>query len=56
MIRVLDRLTLGGIAAGLALVLQPWWSGGLKAGFFLTIAAVLGQIVTAHLLPAEEER
>lgn len=53
-LRVLDRLTLVGVAVGLALVLQPWWTGGFRAGFFFTIAAVLGQIVASHLLPEDD--
>jgi hypothetical protein len=53
-IRRLDRLTLAGIAAGLALVLQPWWAAGFRAGFFVAIAAVLGQIATSHLLWEED--
>ena len=49
----LDRLTLIGIAAGIALMLQPWWSAGLEAGFFVTAIFVVAQIVAAHL-PSEE--
>lgn len=54
-VRVLDRLTLIGIGLGLALVLQPWWAVGFRAGFFFTIAAVLAQIVTSHLRSEEAE-
>ena len=50
----IDRLTLVAIALGIAVTLQPWWSGGFRIGFFLTIAATLAQIVTSHLLPKEE--
>jgi len=46
----LDRLTLVGIAAGLALELQPFWSDGLRAGFLVTLVAVVLQIVFAHLV------
>jgi hypothetical protein len=53
-IRRLDRLTLAGIAAGLALVLHPWWAAGFRAGFFVVMAAVLGQIATSHLLAEED--
>ncbi len=53
-LRALDRLTLAGVVLGLALVLQPWWAGGFRLGFFFTIAAVLGQIVTSHLVPEED--
>jgi len=46
---VLDRLSLWGMALGLAAVLQPWWSAGFRLGFALTGAAVVLQIVAAHL-------
>jgi hypothetical protein len=45
----LDRATLAGIAAGVALLLQPWWPAGFRFGFLVTAAATLGQIVAAHL-------
>ncbi len=48
-----DRLTLAGIALGLALLFQPWWALGFRLGFFLTAAATLAQVVTSHLLPRE---
>lgn len=44
----LDGLALGGMTAGAALELQPWWSGGLRAGFFLLLAAVLLHVYTSH--------
>jgi len=47
----LDRLTLIAIALGIAVMLQPWWVRGFRAGFFLTLIATLGQIVTSHMLP-----
>jgi len=53
-LRALDRLTLAGIALSIALMLQPWWHGGFRVGFFLALASTLGQIVTAHLVPREE--
>jgi hypothetical protein len=49
---VCDRLTLVGIAAGLALELQPFWSDGLRVGFLVTLAAVVLQILFAHLVAA----
>jgi hypothetical protein len=52
--RTLDRLTLWGIGLGVALMLQPWWAGGFRAGFLATLAAVGAQIVTSHLLPRED--
>ena len=50
----LDRLTLLGVGLGVALMLQPWWSGGFRAGFFLTLFFVGAQIVASHLLPPED--
>ena len=49
LVQRLDRLTLAGIAVGTALMLQPWWSGGFEAGFFVTAVFVAAQIVAAHL-------
>ena len=50
--RRLDRASLAGIAAGLALELQPFWDGGLRAGFFLLLASVVLQIVSSHAAAA----
>ncbi len=44
----LDRASLLGIAAGLALELQPFWDGGLRAGFLVLLAAVVLQIAASH--------
>ena len=49
LVRRCDRLALAGIGAGLALLFQPWWAAGFRAGFFLTLAATLAYIVTSHL-------
>jgi hypothetical protein len=46
--RRLDRASLAGIAAGLALELQPFWDGGLRAGFFVLLFSVVLQIVSSH--------
>jgi hypothetical protein len=45
----LDRAALAGLALGAAAMLQPWWSGGLKWGFFLALAATILHTVTSHL-------
>ncbi len=47
-----DRITLLAMAAGLALLLAPGWDHAMEAGFFLTLAATIAQIVVAHLPPA----
>jgi hypothetical protein len=46
--RRLEGLALAGMAIGVATMLQPWWSGGMRAGFFLTFACTIGQIVFSH--------
>ncbi|MBI5363174.1 MAG: hypothetical protein HZA53_08340 [Planctomycetes bacterium] len=46
---ILERAALVGMGLGVALMLQPWWSGGLRAGFFATLACTLLQIVSSHL-------
>ena len=48
----LERAALGGMVLGIGLMLQPWWAGGLRAGFFATLACTLFYIVVSHL-PAE---
>jgi hypothetical protein len=50
--RALDRASLLGIAAGLALELQPFTDSGLRAGFFVLIVAVVLQIVSSHVVAA----
>lgn len=50
----LEGWTLVGMALGVALMLQPWWPGGMRAGFFVTLGSTLAQIVLGHM--AERER
>jgi len=50
-----DRATLWGMALGLALMLQPWWTGGLRVGFFVTLGGTVAQIVASHLRPSHGE-
>jgi len=47
--KLLDRLALAGMALGVGLILQPWWAGGFRAGFFATLVFTLLHIVTSHL-------
>jgi len=49
LLRWIDRAALAGIAAGVAMMLQPLWAGGFRAGFFVVAAATLGHIITSHL-------
>ena len=51
--KALDKLSLCAMVFGMALVLQPWWRGGFAVGFGVTLAAVVLQIVAAHL-PGKE--
>jgi hypothetical protein len=44
-----EGLALLGMALGVAVMLQPWWTGGMRAGFFLTAACTIAQIVLSHL-------
>jgi hypothetical protein len=46
-----DKALLYCMGLGTALMLQPFWDGGLKWGFFLTLASTILEIVTAHMLP-----
>ena len=50
-----DPLTLIAIAVGLAVMLQPFWPGGFRVGFFLTLVATVAQVVASHL-GGEESR
>ena len=50
MIATLDKLSLVGMALGVAMMLQPWWGDGFRAGFFATIACTILQIVASHLV------
>ena len=43
-----ERLALLGMTLGVVLMLQPWWSGGLRAGFFVTAAFTVLHIAIVH--------
>ena len=49
-LRALDKLSLIGMALGVAMMLQPWWADGFEFGFFVTIAGTILQIVTGHMV------
>ena len=54
----LDRVARSGLAAGVALMLQPWWADGFRWGFFITALCTAGHIATSHAVAAgarEEE-
>jgi len=46
---IADILAIATMLAGGALMLQPWWRGGLGIGFWILLAGTLAHIVTAHL-------
>ena len=48
-IRLLDKLAQASMGLGVALMLQPWWGGGLQYGFFVTAVSTLLHILTSHL-------
>ena len=50
MIRALDKLAQVGMALGVGLMLQPWWTWGLRWGFFATALFAILHIVTSHLV------
>ena len=53
-VRWLDRAALGGLAAGAALVLQPWWAAGFRVGFAVAGAFTVLHVVTMHLRKPEK--
>lgn len=55
-LRWADRYALAAMALGVALMLQPWWQGGFRAGFLMTLHAVVLQIVTARLVARSRSR
>ncbi len=56
MIRLLDKIARVGMALGVALMLQPWWQGGLRCGFFATAFCTLLNILTSHLVVRAQEQ
>ena len=53
MIRWVDRLSLVTMGLGVVMMLQKWWPGGFRAGFFVTALATIVQIVTSHLVRSQ---
>jgi len=45
----IETAALLGMALGVGTMLQPWWDGGMRAGFVLTAVCTVLQIVTSHL-------
>ncbi len=47
-LRQLDRLAISGMMLSVVIMLQPWWAGGLRAGFFGSLVFTLLHIYTSH--------
>jgi hypothetical protein len=54
-IKILNLIALAGIALGIGTILQPWWGGGFRTGFFATIIFTVFHIVTSHMGKPEAE-
>ena len=50
MLRALDKLSLIGMALGIAMMLQPCWAAGFAIGFFFTLASTMLQILASHII------
>jgi hypothetical protein len=48
---VAERIIIGGILAGTALMFQPWMPAGLQWGFLLLLFSTLAFIVWSHAAP-----
>jgi hypothetical protein len=44
-----ELAALWGMAFGVALMIQPWWGDGLRAGFFVTLLSAIAQNVIGRL-------
>lgn len=49
MIKALLYAAPAGIAAGVGLILQPWWPDGFKTGFLVVACSTLLHIVATHV-------
>jgi hypothetical protein len=48
---IVERIIIGGILAGTALMFQPWLPAGLQWGFLLLLSSTLAFIVWSHVTP-----
>jgi len=51
-----DVAALVGLAVAMALIVQPWWEGGLRWGFWAMLVATAAHIVTSHVVRPEDGR
>lgn len=54
MIHLLDKIAQIGMWVGIVTIFQPYWTGGLKVGFFITLLATLLHIITSHLIISDD--
>ena len=47
--RLFDRIAQIGMTAGVGLMLNPWWTEGLRYGFFATALFTVLHITTSHM-------
>ena len=47
--RLLDRMAQIGMTTGVGLMLNPWWTEGLRYGFFATALFTVLHIATSHM-------
>jgi len=52
---ILDRIALIGMLLGVSFIIQPWWSEGLRVGFFVTLIFTVLHIITSHRVGASAE-
>jgi len=52
---ILDRIALIGMLLGVSFIVQPWWSEGLRVGFFVTLIFTVLHIITSHRVSASAE-
>ena len=48
MLKLLDRISLAGMALGVGCILQPWWPAGFRLGFVATGLFTLLYIAVSH--------
>jgi hypothetical protein len=48
---IAERIIIGGILAGTALMFQPWLPSGLQWGFLLLLFSTLAFIIWSHVTP-----
>ncbi len=53
---MLERIAMLLIVSGVAAMSQPFWAGGFRIGFFVTLGATILFIVASHLAATPQER